>query len=746
MPFDINQVNRPNQLTGRKDKDYHLQFGRWAASTIGIPEYKRFLRKSMVNRAFNKNQQWIYEEDLAGFLMDDSGNIRHRLQLTQNAIRPVVQFFKGSAINMDFDISTKPISEFSINKRETLLNKLKFFTDVANDNPDTIGPILQAQAAIGENRADTDEIFENEYVDDAKEKVEALMQHIREYNDIPNQVVRGAEHLALTGIVIPSYIDQTNEFVTKLIEPEFFLYDTGAMLPDLSDGSFMGHWSFMAAEEVFERWQDISFTDKERVEQTCIDNSIHNGNNNRSLQYMSTYMNNVNNRVPVFNTYWRDKATMEYGYVTDEFGYEFFTLINDDQSIYTDKDLIKVKDNPHEDVLKGEMKAKMDVDILRYCIFIPKETFGGGSTAVDVDIALEWGVSNLQEVDSLDPQRVSYPYKPETWGYDQGEILSPIDDMISPQRFANRVLSVMENQVNYSGGAGLTIDQRSIDPQDGEEGIKRRIATNQPITLDALKVGGIQNAVGKYDNNVGAGTFNLLAIKDSILQGMESVTGVNEGVKGSAPGKGLLKGVLEQQIQSGQNLQEPFFYALSRAFEKLYYASATVGISIYSKSKRKLAIRVGDEGVRILEGLDKLRPEDFRFTVKRSLSMIDRVQAGDALLFNLLQMQLIDAKVFANLFGRATTEKIAKELRTYQSRLSEAQKIAQQEENQRIQEALQLNREEQGRLEQKENAMLDREDRHRLEDVESDILTTNNRNLGQTQKGLAIQESKNAQR
>ena len=78
--------------------------------------------------------------------------------------------------------------------------------------------------------------------------------------------------------------------------------------------------------------------------------------------------------------------------------------------------------------------------------------------------------------------------------------------------------------------------------------------------------------------------------------------------------------------------------------------------------------------------------QDFRVFIKRSESEEKGVQAGDQLLFTMLQAGLIDQSVFANLFGRATPDLVASSLRKFQQDKAMAQQSADQASNQGIQQ------------------------------------------------------------
>ena len=250
-----------------------------------------------------------------------------------------------------------------------------------------------------------------------------------------------------------------------------------AIKPDLSDAEFMGEWYYLDSPTIFERFQGLSDEERQAIEAASVNNAadIH--------RIIDGYSSVSSNKIPVYEMYWRDTEAQEYGYVLDEFGYPYFCRINSEDSPYTDKDLIDTKGLALDHVLKGKKKKKVYVDVLRYCIFIPKEEVGLQS-GNSLDIVLEWGEVPYQEKYKLDPSSVSFPYKCYTWAYDKGEILSPIDDAINPQRFINRLLSVAESHINNVRGSGTVIAKDAIDPRDGEETVIRNINSSKPVFVD----------------------------------------------------------------------------------------------------------------------------------------------------------------------------------------------------------------------------------------------------------------------
>jgi hypothetical protein len=290
---------------------------------------------------------------------------------------------------------------------------------------------------------------------------------------------------------------------------------------------------------------------------------------------------------------------------------------------------------------------------------IPQEEIGYG------DIILEYGVLPYQEKQLYDPANVKFPYKCYTYIYDRGEVLTPLDDVIDPQRFLNRTLSVVESQMANMRGSGTVISKSAVDDRDGEADIMRNINSSKPIFVDTDRVGSVQNAIGTYGTNIGSGTLQLFQVIQTVQQSIQDVTGVNEAMTGTQGGSDMLVGVVEAQIQRGSLVQEPFYWALTSILRQAYEHMATVGKSIYHDNPRKLAMMVGDEGLSRITITEDHLLQDYRIFIKRSETPEQGLNAANQLLFTLLQAGMIDQITFANLFNRASPDLVAQALRQF---------------------------------------------------------------------------------
>jgi hypothetical protein len=648
---------RPNKLTSKKDKHYHREYAKFCLSSMSNYIYRRFINRCLINWSFYKGQdgQWIFDEDIEAFFLDESGDVRNRLKWTKNVIKPMVQQYVGNAIRLSYDAKAKCISDFVINKREEELSKLKALQKVADAMP-FFKDIIKNFAPIEDTELETEELFYNTFVETYEKDINNLIEFIANEVNMDELKVQITRNLAICGLGIYKGYEAGDNYVAESVNPLFFGWDMSAKKPDLSDAEFMHDWYYMDSPSIFEKYQHITPDERQLIE---------NYSNSNTQNSMHKIVNGIytipGGKVPVYEVYWKDIEKREYGWVMDEYGYPYYTMVNNEDSIYTDKDLIEPATEKHKEEMGGKKKHTIYVDIVRYCIIIPQEEIGHGGG----DIILEYGILPYQEKNLYDPANVRFPYKCYTYIYDRGEILTPLDDVIDPQRFLNRTLSVVESHMANMRGTGTVISKSAVDDRDGEADITRNINSSKPIFVDTDRVGSVQNAIGTYGTNIGGGTLQMFQVIQQVQQSIQDVTGVNEAMTGTQGGSDVLVGVIEAQIQRGSLVQEPFYWALTSILRQAYEHMATVGKAIYHDNPRKLAMMVGDEGMSRIEITKDHLLQDYRIFIKRSETPEQGVAAANQLLFTLLQAGLIDQVIFANLFNRASPDLVADALRKY---------------------------------------------------------------------------------
>jgi len=664
--FSNEAVNKPNRLT-TKDKDaaYHLQYGKFTLTDASTSLHQEFIAKTKLNKNFYKGNQWTFDEDVEAFLMDATKQTRNRIKIVHNLIRPMIEQFRGNSIRLSINASAKSVSKKAINRRERSLGEKLLKTRVAMEFP-ALGRLMkEADKSIGDSDNETIEIHENLYVDSFVKTINSLIQYVKNLNNLDEKQTRVAQNLGLSGLAVVEGFEHGGHQRYDIVESEEFFFDRSAREYDLSDADYMGKCIGMLPTDIFEGYQNIDDDQRKAIEAYV---SERQSNLNNSLN--GDTVNIGSTKIPVCHSYWRDEEKKDAGYVYDEFGYPYLIYIGETENPrtgepYTEEDLIDPPASPkNERLFKGKKKRSMYIDVLRFCVFIPFGAIGNPTMGKDklADIVLDFGLHPYQETEWLDLSNVKFPFKCYTWGYVDGEIMSPVDDAINPQRFINRVLSVAESQINQSGGSSVVVDKDAVDGPDGEDALYRDIDQGKPITL-RTKGRGIPNSVGVYDATPKQGTyrlFDIIPVMEGIIQ---KNTGVNEGLKGESTGSDQLVGVTQLLIQRGSLMQEPFYNALTQVFLQVHQHTATVAKRMYIDNERELAIAVGDDGVEILELSKEMRNEDFRAFVTRENAEESLFAQGDQMLNVFLQTGMIDEKIYANLYSRSTPSDVAMALR-----------------------------------------------------------------------------------
>ena len=656
---------RPNRLTSKKDEAYHLQYARWALGSYNVFQHRNFLNRYLTNVAFYKGDQWIFDEDLESFLMDESGSPRNRIRFVHNIVKPFVEYYRGAAVRMDMSAEVVSTSREALNRRDTALNEMVFYTKVAMKNPGAIADHLRSNYPIGQTVEETVQMFNNLWKDDYVEGMNNLLKYISQIrNDLKSFAPKIAEDLALGGIGILKEKDRNHEQVWKRISPDRFIWDMSSEEPDLRDAEYMGEFSLKSNVDILEEHQSLQQKTRLALENASQNTSL------MGLHSMVTFNNagyemmNYAEKLPVYEMYWRDIELTRHGAFYDEYGYPALCEIDDDkfrvENLIPEKELLKFEDEYEwiTTILKGRNSATIPTDQVRYCEFVPAEYVTGGE-----DIVLSYGRRKYSTRYSYQYDYLDFPYKVYIYSYIGGEVMSPIDSIISPQRFLNRTLSVAEAHVNNSRLSGTIIDKDTIDPQDGEEGITANMNTGKPIFLRGQRQ--INNAIGRYDSTLGQGALSLFEIAGRMKNIANEIIGSGDALTGQGGSYRATGAVANQNLSQGTIMQEPFFYGIERIYMQSYNSMVNRGKRIYASNKRRLVIPVGEGLSKIFEITKDQELEEYFCQIRRAPDYYDERDAANQLLFAFRQMGMLDDKLVAQYFNNATTNDVARAVREF---------------------------------------------------------------------------------
>jgi hypothetical protein len=651
---------RPNRISDTKDETYHSKFCRFYLGQASDWRHNKWLEKIKRHKEFYKGNQWE-KEDIDSFLTDESGEVATRMRIVQNTIRPLVENYRGNSILLNMNASARSISPRVKTRMDQALEEKMFMTRLQNEIP-TFSEGIRKNFNVGKTSEETYQIFINEYVDNYSEMITHLIQHIAKENDLTKKQLKMAENLAFSGAVVMHHYNHGTFLKTTVLESERFFFDRNARESDLKDASFMGHWSLLDPSSIFESFQDIKPEDRLNIERFVANGGV--------SAFNSTSQSDAG-RIAVYTCFWIDIQQDTWGYIQNKYGYLELQKINytypgETEPRYTDKDVVTPPDTAEARKLglNASKKTRKSVyDVLRYCYLIPSECIATQSTPSNElkDIVLEYGVYQYQGERNEKPNNITFPYSISTWAYIDGEIVAPIEDAIDPQKMINRINSVVESQLNNSGGSSFFYDESAVDD---EIQFLSDMKNGRPVKV-TTKGRGVPNMVQKYDNNVPQGTYSLFNIINGYANMIQQATGVNEALRGESMGSEQLVGVTKMLLQRGSLMQEPFYNAIQEAYISAMDYYAHVGRDIFIENEREFAIRVGDDFVKVAK-LDKdIQLEDMRIFVSRENTNEMLMQQADSMLMQLYQAQLIDDKILADLFGRSTPFQVGTYLRRF---------------------------------------------------------------------------------
>lgn len=664
----ITDWNRPDrfQETKRGEK-YHSDWGRYAIANGFDAQHMDHQNQINLNTAFFFDQQWVAEEDTESFLKDSSNQSKNRIKVVKNFIKPTILQYMGNAIIMDMTIRANSTSPKASNRREEQLSELMFYTDVANNSTQDFGNFLRSKLPIGNTPEETEQMFDNMYVDEFIQGMNYFMEHISEENDFKSKKLVASFDLTRSGIGLMEYYVHNNEFKWRRVLPEQYFFDRTAQERDLSDAGFMGKYVEMVPSTIFERWTGLSDDDKRTIEEESHRTSNLNYKNN-------PYINNVNGKIYVYTAYWKDFEDQQYGYVIDEFDYPYLARINyvypnQKEPRFTDKDLIP-EANLNDDqkkILRGKNKATIPVDVMRYIDFIPHELVPAQQrSSIDErrDIILEYGIYPHQDTENEKVDNVSYPIKAITWMYHKGFVDTPVSSLINPQRMINRYASVEEQQISSSHGKSFFYEKQIIDNDGGEDEMLNNMYQGKPTGVNTKGLG-INNMMGEFGKTIGNETLVYENLQQLMKNSMDSIVGLNDTMRGETQGANKLVGVTQLEIQRSSLIQEPFYEALANLFLQAYQATANIGKRVYVANRRKMAIAVGDRYSKVIQLTEEYNAEDFRTYIQREPDMKKQIMAANEFLFFLKDKDLIDDVRFGDLFNSSTMDEIAIAVRSY---------------------------------------------------------------------------------
>lgn len=677
---------------GKKDKKYRLEMARSCVGSMDFGVINRFREQYYLNSKFASGDQWVVKEDINTFLNDADGNVRNRIKANINIVRQVLEKLRGTASQMTFNASIHSVSPLSKTRREEAYAEVMFYHKLAQTSS-VFRQAIKGAFPIGDSEEETSSVFNNYWTDGFIEGLNELVSYIAAINKFDRYTHIDAQDLALSGLCASIGYGTHRHLRFDRIRPEEFIFDTQAQYPDLSDANWLGRQQLTTPTQIFEagNLSEQDMKDIERSARSGYGNFNLRANNNLGLAPQSVWgMLNV----LCLEVYWRDGMWREYGYVKDDIGEPSWQCVNyvppdsapDTKPKYTDADLISPDDPlyPKTDAawkaLGGKKKRTSWSEVVRYSKFVPWEYLCGTERheMPDVpDIEIEGGVYELQEYNPHDTSTVSFPIKASTWAIEDGRIIAPLSDVISPQRLFNRCLSVVESRLNKSGGTSATLDVSMLDQSMSAKQAAIALKNGDTIFFDTGGRG-VNQAAGQVDTGITGQTQALFGVMGELMGMARFVSATPEGVTGNASGDTLVR-VNNANIQGANLLDEVFYSAIEDLIMQKYQFAAEAGKVWYAQRPELLQDIVGNgNAAAILIAKDMLL-ENVRTVVRRDNPEGVKRQQADGMATMFLQLGMLDQANFASLYNVATPEQVTRAAKRYIMDLQIAQKEAQKQ-------------------------------------------------------------------
>lgn len=698
MEFRIYESDRPGEDVVQDSPEYFEKMGRYCVGAGFNSQHTSFLQAADVNTRFFFGDQWINQEDLDPFFKDENNNAKGRIKVVKNFIKPLVIQYMGNARIMDITFNAKNIGPMAITRREEKLAEAMYLTNVAAVATPELKQNLKQTRLIGDTVDETKEIFENTYVDDFIEAINAIIGDVKMTNEFDEMQVDHAMHLAFSGYCGAEYLEQNGEFIWDPVLPDEVFFDRTAKRPDLQDGEFIGRWKLMLPSEIFERKPTLSKPVKDAIK-----NAVRRNNINEIY----------GGKLPVFRVYFRDTVKIKFGYVRDEFEEVYLEKIDyvfsgEEKPRFTEKDVVPFDElnADQKKIFKSKSVYTVEPEVIKFVEFIPYEIVGEAHEVTKYDLILDSGNVPHMDTNYMKPMEAKFPIKSSCWLYYKGFIDTPINALINPQRMINRYESVKEHRVSSHLGQNVFVDEDALaGSSDNFADILANMHQNRPSRIRARNIG-IQNVVGVTGSDLpDVNIFTVL--KNDMRDDMDRIIGVNDSMRGENQGQNKLVGVMEQEIQRSSLIQEPFYGALIRLYKQIYQCSANVGKRVYINNKKQLNTKMGEKYARVIELSEEFNTEDVRVDIKRVADLDQQVRYTNQILDAYLQGGLISREQHANLWNRATLDDVARAIRVFAGHAAVAEK-----EMAKIQESEKRAAEVQMRADEQE--LRDREDRNML--------------------------------
>lgn len=685
---------RPNRMVpkGKKDENYHRLNGRYCVSAANTGVMDRMHAKmAAAERAYN--DQIMTPEDVDTFQLDQSKNTRNRIMFVFNMMKPLVEQHRGTMLKSKFNASIKPVTHRTRSRKQVALaHQLLAHQDSMTSRD--MKHIMGKRYNLGDSLLETMGMFENQFQD--------------EYMDAMNHMVRRAADIAFegddsgmemmqylfSGVTCGMFRPEGSFLRWRSFSPRNLIWDTSSERLDFADAAWMGMRTPMDLTDIAETFPTVSRDTLAYVEDQI---RLYSGYSNVASN--SFPQQQFNNKLQVHSVYWKDVAWSEFGYINGLGGVPTLVKVGYDEGDgkppkYTKNDLIAPPDNEeNRELFKGQRTRSSTYECTRFCDFVPWEYIMGPSRDVSggrpedlPDLVLDWGLYDLQAYNPFDPMKTANPIRAYRYAVADGEIVTPVQATIDPNRFAIRILSAIEGQMNNSGSKGMGLDTDMLHPGMSPDVAETRMKEGGMIHLQ-MQGKGVAQAFAPYDNTPGQGTYAMLGMVSAIDNLVRTVNGTPAAIQ--EPQKNQTTGVTEMVTANASLMHEAIYDGYQNLQTQKWRFLATGGKEYYLERPDVLWDLIDEHDYMPLLLSDEIAMERLNAEVERDNPDEVKRQQVNTWLDALFMNGAIPQELYYDLYNTSYFEDASKALKLYAAQLKQAQnEAAKQEQKQAMQDGL----------------------------------------------------------
>lgn len=684
----------PNRMVpkGKKDEDYHRRFGRYcvAAANTGVMS-RMHAKMAAAERAYN--DMIVTPEDVETFQLDASKNTLNRVFFVFNMMKPLVEQHRGTMLKSKFNASVMPVTHRTRTRKQIALAHQMLAHEAAMTSRD-MKHIMSQKYNLGDSILETMGMFENSFQDEYMDALNHLVQQSAKIAFEGDDSGMEMMQYLFSGTTCGMFRPEGSFVRWRSFSPRNLIWDTSSERLDFMDAEWMGMRTPMGLTQIAE-----SFPAVDRNTLSYIEDQIRMFSGFSNVASNSFPQQQFNNKLQVHATYWKDVAYSEFGYINGLGGVPTLVKVGYDEGDgkapkYTKNDLIAPPDNAeNRELFKGQRTRNSTYECTRFCEFVPWEYIMGpardisGGRPEDLpDLVLDWGLYDLQGYNPLDPMKTANPIRAYRYAVADGETVTPVQATIDPNRFAIRILSAIEGQMNNSGSKGTIIDTDMLHPSMPTDTVDARIKSGESIHMQ-MQGKGVAQAVANYDNTPSQGTYAMMNMVSAIENLVRTVNGTPAAIQ--EPQKNQTTGVTEMVTANASLMHEAIYDGYQNLQLQKWRFLATAGKEYYLERPDVLWDLIDERDYMPLLLTDEIALERLNAKVDRDNPDEVKRQQVNAWLDQLFQLGVIPLEMYADLYNNSYFEDVSKALRLYAAQLKQAQnEAAKQEQKQMMQDGL----------------------------------------------------------